>query len=484
MYFISTEAVDNLVTLAASEEAFPVENLQDPLGSARWRSTGVTPYIYGQFASAKTIDAWGAWYTNARQTDWARLRLANSQGDLTAAPLLDQNAYVWPGAAGFFGAVRFTAGSVAFGDVLKNQSNTTFSVQLRIRRRQDLTLNNCASRRLNALVTSPGWLVRIEADDTVQVLVCDGVISVGKKSTAAVSNTVFETYTFVVDRTAQLLRVYRGAAEQGSGASLAALGSTLSNEFFYLGRHAAGGLATVDLDEFRFWSKALSPAEIAANYNAELNVVTPPANLELYWRANEGTGTAATDESGFGRHGTITNGTWLQTVPYTGPDLSRWFDPGQPGYVHQRSVIASPVSAFWWRMDFDYTGNPDGYVEVGVPILAERFTPARGHEWGPRYRPNTRAAYSVEYAAGGLGRGGGTFKRDHAFRFPAMGVEDAFGEFDPMIRERRTTRPVGVVLVEDEATYPMNYLYYGYLDVAEMPHHFLGLAIDCNITEP
>jgi hypothetical protein len=53
-----------------------------------------------------------------------------------------------------------------------------------------------------------------------------------------------------------------------------------------------------------------------------------------------------------------------------------------------------------------------------------------------------------------------------------------------MIRERRSTRPVGVVLVENEVTYPVNYMFYGYLDVADIPHGYIGLAIECVITEP
>lgn len=265
MYFLSTQHVDNLLSLVASEEALPVENLQDPLGSARWRSTGLTPYLYGQFAEASSVDAWGLWYANARAGDQARLRLADTQANLTAAPALDTGLVdIWP----------------------------------------------------------------------------------------------------------------------------------------------------------------------------------------------------------------------------AGSDLSSWFTTGQPGYVHQRATIAAPVSADWFRIDLDFTGNPDGYVEAGALFLAARLTPASGHEWGWRYRPTPRGTYSVAYAGGGEGRGGGTFKRGCAFSFPVMSESDALGELDPLLRERRGVKPVGVVLLEDNVSSPMSYMYYGYLDVAEIPNPSTGFVVECTVTEP
>lgn len=267
MYFLSTEIVNNLATLVASEEVstFEVTNIQDPLGSKRWRSTTLTPHIYGQFESAKTITAWPSFYTNARSGDQARLRLASSQANLTASPVLDTGLVnVWP----------------------------------------------------------------------------------------------------------------------------------------------------------------------------------------------------------------------------TGSDLSGWFATGQPGYVHQRATIASPVSASWFRIDYDYTGNADGYVEVGALLLDVRFTPGRGNEWGWVYQPTSRASHEVAYAAGGIGRGGGTFKRNAKFRFPAMSEADMFGTFDALLRERRNVKPAGVVLDEDEATYPQNYIFYGYPAVADISNPFVGFQVEVTITEP
>lgn len=268
MYFVSTYMVDNSTNLTASEEAgstFGVENIRDPRGSKRWRSTGLTPHIYGKLPAAAAIDFWSSFYTNARSGDQARLRVASSQANLTAAPALDTGLVdVWP----------------------------------------------------------------------------------------------------------------------------------------------------------------------------------------------------------------------------AGSDLSGWFETGQPGYVHQRAVVASPVSASWWRIDYDYTGNPDGFVEVGALPLGVRFTPGRAHEWEPVYRPLNRAGYEVEYGGGGLGRGGGTFKRSTTFRFPVMSTDDALGTFDPMLRERRGVKPVAVVLKEDETTYPMHFIHYGYLDVAEIVHASIGHKLECTIMEP
>jgi len=267
MYFLSSEIVENLLSLSASEEVatFEVENLQNPLGSKRWRSTGLTPYIDGQFEESKTIDAWGIWYCNARAGDQARLRLADTQGNLTAAPALD---------TGF-----------------------------------------------------------------------------------------------------------------------------------------------VDL-----------------------------------WPA--------------------------------GSDLSDWFRTGRPGYVHQSAVIAAPAAALWYRLDFDFTGNPDGYVQAGKLFLAERFSPGRAHvgEW--KFLPETRAMYEVQYGAGGIGRGGGTYKRSVSFSFPGMSESDALGRLEPMLRERTAAKPVGAVLRESEVAYPMYYMHYGYLGVESITDGWGNYVVDVTITEP
>lgn len=269
MYLLSTINTDRLLSLTASEEiaTFEVENLQDPLPTARWRSTGLTPYVVGQFAEAVTIDFWGAWYVNARAGDQARLRLASSQGGLTAAPDLDTGM----------------------------------------------------------LDVQPG---------------------------------------------------------------------------------------TANLDD--------------------------------------------------------------------------WFGPGQLGYVHQRSKIAAAdqVSGTWFRIDFDFTGNSDGYVQAGALFLATMLEPTRGAEPGWEYRPVNRGMHEVSYAAGGTGRGGGGQRRDVVFKIRRMTEANASGVINPLLRERAGVLPVGIVLDESD-DYPMDHMFFGYLDARAVPNTFLrNYSLDAQITEP
>lgn len=257
MYITPIENIYNTISLTASEEVdtFEVTKLQDPFGTTRWRSTGLTPYIIFQFgeydetgtlvAANKTVQSWGPLYTNARDGDTVRLRVATSEANLTASPTYDSGTIdVWPG--------------------------------------------------------------------------------------------------------------------------------------------------TGDLSH------------------------------------------------------------WLKTL----------------GYVHSRLTVpaASQVSAAWGRIDFDYTGNSDGFVEVGGLGIDTMHQPDKGHQVGWRYLPATRAIFINETAIGGQARGQGSEKRSVGFELQYQTEADIWGQIDAMFRSIGNRLPVLVVLRESENTYPMNYIYYGYME--------------------
>lgn len=87
------------------------------------------------------------------------------------------------------------------------------------------------------------------------------------------------------------------------------------------------------LDEFRLWDMALSPASILANYNKIIQPL-PVSNLYAYYRFDEGTGNSTADLSGNGLTGTlINNPAWMvpSTAPITGygnSDYSYLWTPG------------------------------------------------------------------------------------------------------------------------------------------------------------
>jgi len=108
MWILTLATLENCLSLTASEQVstFEVANLQNPLPTTVWRSTGLTPFITGNFGDGATtpveksisVDTWGVWYTNAQSGDQARLRLANSEAALTSAPLYDSGLVdIWPG---------------------------------------------------------------------------------------------------------------------------------------------------------------------------------------------------------------------------------------------------------------------------------------------------------------------------------------------------------------------------------------------------
>lgn len=108
MWILSLETLENCLSLTASEEvsSFEIANIQNPIPTTCWRSTGLTPNIVGNFGDGLatpaeksiSVDTWGVWYTNAQSGDQARLRLANSEAALTSSPLYDSGLVnVWPG---------------------------------------------------------------------------------------------------------------------------------------------------------------------------------------------------------------------------------------------------------------------------------------------------------------------------------------------------------------------------------------------------
>jgi hypothetical protein len=62
-----------------------------------WRSTEPTPYVEGNFGTPRVLDTLIQGFFNAREGDTFRLRLASSQANLTAAPIIDFGPQpMWP----------------------------------------------------------------------------------------------------------------------------------------------------------------------------------------------------------------------------------------------------------------------------------------------------------------------------------------------------------------------------------------------------
>jgi Concanavalin A-like lectin/glucanases superfamily/Secretion system C-terminal sorting domain len=75
------------------------------------------------------------------------------------------------------------------------------------------------------------------------------------------------------------------------------------------------------IDEVRIWERALTPAELLANMNVQINPVGQ-SRLRGYWRFNEGSGTTTGDLGSGNNAGTITSALWDNAVPFSNAIVS------------------------------------------------------------------------------------------------------------------------------------------------------------------
>ena len=176
--------------------------------------------------------------------------------------------------------------------------------------------------------------------------------------------------------------------------------------------------------------------------------------------------------------------TALDVWPGTG--LDEW------PHVHARHLIADGdlVAATWFRIDYDFNDNPDGYVQVGGVSIGPRVifgssTRLRGHATGWSYLPTKRSLFQTELSAGGILRGGSVTKHDVAFIIKHLNRSEALGDFEELDRNRKSALPV-VCILDDDTAQSMASIYYGYMDASiQNVERFTNVYnVTVNITEP
>lgn len=277
-----------------------------------------------------------------------------------------------------------TSEYVDFGNILSGfiGAADSFSFQIRTKRQSSTQVSSIlGGKKSTTGAVDAGFFFSISAGGKFSVSLAYGnpLIDFTKLSDEVIDHVDFAMYTVVVDRSVNELRMYKNSTEQSVAVDITTLTSMASTNNFYLGRITTGGQVGCDIDEFRFWSKALTQAEIAAGgtakYNAQLDTDSLPANLELYCQMNEGAGSTLTDETANGYDGTITGGEYLPVI--TSVNLStdghRTF-PTDSEEIQLEQAVVKPYSLAY-ELSGELYGQVDtnfGEISIADPSLSRR----------------------------------------------------------------------------------------------------------------
>ena len=155
---------------------------------------------------------------------------------------------------------------------------------------------------------------------------------------------------------------YIDGSTSGSAVSISGVGDIDNNSTLTIGSEGTPSLYfDGKIDEVRIWNVVRTIAEIKASYNRSLSDPYEEANLKLYLRMNNGTGTVAFDHSSSMEHGTITNSTidpsiwasgsisWTSDSNLGGEGEANWSGYNDVDDLHTISFV-----------DNDYTGLDAG----------------------------------------------------------------------------------------------------------------------------
>jgi hypothetical protein len=129
------------------------------------------------------------------------------------------------------------------------------------------------------------------------------------------------------------------------------------------------------IDEVRLWDDVRTADEIKASYNRSISDPYEEANLKLYLRMNNGTGTVAFDHSSSMDHGTITNSTIDPSIWASGSiswtSNSNLGTEGEANWSGYNDVDDFHTISF---VDNDYTGldaNTNNFTGIGGRVYVK-----------------------------------------------------------------------------------------------------------------
>jgi hypothetical protein len=172
--------------------------------------------------------------------------------------------------------------------------------------------------------------IRLQFDDGVNAgKLLATILDVDSDSVYTVTESTYNDnewhyVSVVVDRDSSEFKIYVDGSIAGKPASLSVIGDITNATYgWHLGKQRTAYLLYYDgfLDDVRFYSYARTPEEIKLDYNAGYSARFGPLfscdrdpgacmndGLVGYWNFEEGEGGLASDKSGNGNNGTLTNG--------------------------------------------------------------------------------------------------------------------------------------------------------------------------------
>lgn len=163
-------------------------------------------------------------------------------------------------------------------------------------------------------------------------------------SGAGVSVGRWQHVAIAYDRAEGVVRFFIDGLHVGTRATTADLIQTEGGPL-YLGFNPSGSDEFVNgaLDEFRLWSVARTPAEIAADYNRSLTGREP--GLVGYWRFDEGAGNVVRDATGNLPDGTFGSGSQAPARIGSGANIVSSFDQFTPPVDQVPVSFSEPIVA-------------------------------------------------------------------------------------------------------------------------------------------
>ncbi|HVV15506.1 MAG TPA: LamG domain-containing protein [Candidatus Paceibacterota bacterium] len=173
-------------------------------------------------------------------------------------------------------------------------------------------------------------------------------------------------YNIVAKRSGSNVSVFVNGASLGSAQTDT---TSIAKSSWILGKYSGGEPTVGTIDDFRFYNRALSDAEIVALYRGGAAQVRAPNNVGLVgsWDFNEGTGTIAGDSSGNSNDGTL-SGSTLPAWASGKHGKALLFD-GSTSYIPVNRTVSDDFTLSAWIKTTQNTAGCAGQWYCGQGIV-------------------------------------------------------------------------------------------------------------------